>query len=309
MIYTSLDDFYLTEEQLESSPSRQDGISSGVEAQLRRYACDGIAQAVVLMGLPQPVACTAQVLLHRFYCKRSLAHTDVKVAAMAAFWLACKLEEVIEIDSPTKLRLRDVLMTFHRIFRRRDGKSLELLDPFSRLYDQLKAEVVRGERYMLHAFGFIVHVEHPHRFVLTFGQLLGLDRSVLQEGWNLANDSLRTTLCVRFRAEVVACGVLFLASRRLKIPMPEHPPWWEAFKVSEENLTAVVRALLEVHELPPAEYIVLRRDWTAKGLEGKLTTATHAQGTGAVAPAVEAPSQVPAKSDSKVGRCLLLSMS
>jgi hypothetical protein len=35
-----------------------------------------------------------------------------------------------------------------------------------------------------------------------------------QEAWNLANDSLHTTLCVRFNSEVVACGVVYAATRR-----------------------------------------------------------------------------------------------
>lgn len=33
----------------------------------------------------------------------------------------------------------------------------------------------------------------------------------------MANDSLRTTLCVRFRAEAVACGILFTAARKLQV--------------------------------------------------------------------------------------------
>ena len=131
-------------------------------------------------------------------------------------------------------------------------------------YDELKAEVVRGERHALRAFGFVVAVEHPHRFVLTFGQLLGLGREVLQEGWNMANDSLRATLCVRHRAEVVACAVLFLAARRRRVPMPEHPPWWGLFEVDEELLRGVCRELMELYELPRAEYVALGRDYTVE---------------------------------------------
>ena len=52
---------------------------------------------------------------------------------MAAFWLAAKLEEVIEIDSPTKLCLRDMLTVFYRIMRRREGRDLAVLDPYSRV--------------------------------------------------------------------------------------------------------------------------------------------------------------------------------
>lgn len=79
MIYTSLDNFYLTPEEVEASPSRADGVDAATEDQLRRFGCGMLQRAVVLLGLPQGVAVTAQVLLHRFYCRRSLKKFDVKV--------------------------------------------------------------------------------------------------------------------------------------------------------------------------------------------------------------------------------------
>lgn len=48
-------------------------------------------------------------------------------------------------------------------------------------------------------------------------QMLELPHDLSQEAWNIANDSLRTTLCVRYKAEVQACGIVFLAARRLKV--------------------------------------------------------------------------------------------
>jgi hypothetical protein len=41
---------------------------------------------------------------------------------------------------------------------------------------------------MLRAFGFVLHVEHPHKFVLSLLLLLGFDGPILQEAWNLTND-------------------------------------------------------------------------------------------------------------------------
>ena len=272
MIYTSLDDFYLSAAQLEASPSRLDGVSAELESQLRRYACDAIAEAVVQLHLPQSVACTAQVLLQRFYCKRSLTQFDVKILAIACFWLAAKLEEVIEIDSPNRVRLRYIIVVFYRVFRRSDGKYLDILEPGTQRYDALKTEVVRAERHILRAFGFIVNVEHPHRFVLVFGQLLGLTKEVLQEGWNLANDSLRTTLCVQHKAEVVACGLLFLATRRQGVPMPESPPWWQVFGVRQEQLLSVASTITALATLPKATYVLLTgRDFTSRAENGRAS--------------------------------------
>ena len=39
----------------------------------------------------------------------------------------------------------------------------------------LKQEAVQTERHMLRAFGFVVHVEHPHRFILNYCQMVLFD--------------------------------------------------------------------------------------------------------------------------------------
>ena len=76
---TLLDDFYLTPAALDASPSRVDGVSAAEEAALRAYGCGLVADGAVLLRAPQAAAATAQVLLHRFYCKESLARFSVKV--------------------------------------------------------------------------------------------------------------------------------------------------------------------------------------------------------------------------------------
>lgn len=89
------------------------------------------------------MAATAQVLFHRFYCKKSLRAFNVKVCAALCFllslpatalspslpqrvaaasvFLAAKLEEDVK-------KYRDVVNTFHRLERRREGKSLGFVD-------------------------------------------------------------------------------------------------------------------------------------------------------------------------------------
>jgi len=75
--------------------------------------------------------------------------------AVSMFWLACKLEEVIDIDDPNKSRLRDVLVMFYHVTRKvrygiPDGG---LLDIFS---------LVREERWctgLLDFFGAAMAVD------------------------------------------------------------------------------------------------------------------------------------------------------
>ncbi|RWW79380.1 hypothetical protein BHE74_00012344 [Ensete ventricosum] len=51
MIYTAIDTFYLTDEQLKNSPSRKDGIDEETETTLRIYGCDLIQESGILLKL------------------------------------------------------------------------------------------------------------------------------------------------------------------------------------------------------------------------------------------------------------------
>jgi hypothetical protein len=51
MIYTAIDNFYLTDEQLKNSPSRKDGIDEATEITLRIYGCDLIQESGILLRL------------------------------------------------------------------------------------------------------------------------------------------------------------------------------------------------------------------------------------------------------------------
>lgn len=78
-ILQQLDNFYLTDSDLEDTPSRRDGVDAETEKRLLFYGCQRIQRAVVLLRVPQVVAATAQTLLHRFYCKKSLCYWHIRV--------------------------------------------------------------------------------------------------------------------------------------------------------------------------------------------------------------------------------------
>nr|POF20562.1 isoform 2 of cyclin-l1-1 [Quercus suber] len=108
--------------------------------------------------------------------------------------------------------------------------------------------------------GFVCHVEHPHKFISNYLATLETPPELRQEAWNLANDSLRTTLCVRFKSEVVACGVVYAAARRFQVPLPENPPWWKVFDADKSGIDEVCRVLAELYSLPKAQYIPVCKD-------------------------------------------------
>lgn len=51
-----------------------------LETSQRFYGCDLITRAGILLRLPPVVYCTAQVLFHRFYCKKSMLKYNVRVS-------------------------------------------------------------------------------------------------------------------------------------------------------------------------------------------------------------------------------------
>jgi hypothetical protein len=55
-------------------------------------------------------------------------------------------------------------------------------------YQAAKDTVIRYERELLRAFGFIVHAEHPHNFVINYVHFLGGDNEFMQLAWNILND-------------------------------------------------------------------------------------------------------------------------
>jgi hypothetical protein len=97
-----LDSFYLTDDQLENSPSRQDGIDKDTEANLRMYGCEVIQEAGIMLSFDQVFMATGQVLLHRFYCKRSMKTFNVKVGVVCpcAVCSACQHPQSAQRDMP-----------------------------------------------------------------------------------------------------------------------------------------------------------------------------------------------------------------
>eukprot|EP00798_Chlamydomonas_sp_ICE-L_P010693 gene10693-12385_t len=255
MLTTILDNFYVTAEELDKSISRLDGIDKETETMLRLYGAELIQEAGIFLRCPQAVMATGQVLLQRFYVKKSFKDFNVKRLAAASTFIACKLEE-----SPR--RIRDIILVFDRLFKGQPegGPPPRVLEPGGREYNSAKDTIIRYERDMLRAFGFILHAEHPHKFVINYIHMLGGSNELIQLAWNVLNDSLRTTLCVRFKSEVVACGAIFYAARKLEVPLPDSVPWWEVFNCKTDQLVDVVITLHELYSHPKAQYIHVSKD-------------------------------------------------
>lgn len=57
-----------------------------------------------------------------------------------------------------------------------------------------------------------------------------------QMSWNFMNDSLRTDCFVRYQPETIACACIYLSARKLNIPLPRKPSWYELLGVEEDDI-------------------------------------------------------------------------
>jgi hypothetical protein len=66
MIYTTLDTFYVSHQQMLDSPSRRDGVDENVENLLRIYGCEIIQECGILLKLCVSLS-LSPIFLSRFF--------------------------------------------------------------------------------------------------------------------------------------------------------------------------------------------------------------------------------------------------
>ena len=219
-------------------------MSSATLHVIRYLATQRLQTAAVLLKLSQTAACTAQAILHRFCETQEIGENDVSAVARACLYLGAKIEE----DARP---LREIITVFDRIDKRRKGEPLELLDYSSDEYAALRHQTVELEREVLCELGFHLHCEreHPHKLAMSYLRVLELPQ-LMQAAWSCANDSLRTPCCVRYPANVVACGCIAFAARHAAVSLPDDPPWWHLFcdpETEESSLHGVLMELARLH--------------------------------------------------------------
>jgi len=253
MIHTStaVDNFYITHEESKNTPSRLKNVDEEVEFLQKVYGAALIRSACLLLRSPPSVVVTAQTLLQRFYCKKSLTEYDVKLVATASITLSCKLEE-------KDRKLRDVLNCVRRAVQRQENRPRSMLAINTPEYEEFKSDAQRMEMIMLREFGFFGHVSPPHPFAYALATHLELDDDIIRRAWALCNDSAMTMVCVRFKPAIIACGCIFLAAKEMSKELPNNPPWWRLVDgATKKVLETVAKSILALHQVKEIKYVDL----------------------------------------------------
>uniref|UniRef100_A0A182QAE6 Cyclin-like domain-containing protein n=1 Tax=Anopheles farauti TaxID=69004 RepID=A0A182QAE6_9DIPT len=241
-IVLTLENCLLPEAKLDQTPSQNDGLDRETETDLRILGCELIQTAGILLKLPQVAMATGQVLFQRFFYSKSFVRHSMEATAMSCICLASKIEEAPR-------RIRDVINVFHHIKQVRSQKPMipMILDQH---YINLKSQVIKAERRVLKELGFCVHVKHPHKLIVMYLKYLELEKhqNMMQMAWNFMNDSFRTDVFVRYQPETIACACIYLTARKHNIPLPNSPPWFVIFRVSEDDMLDVCYRIMSLYK-------------------------------------------------------------
>ncbi|XP_053679844.1 cyclin-L2-like [Anopheles nili] len=241
-IVLTLENCLLPETKLDVTPSQNDGLDRETETDLRILGCELIQTAGILLKLPQVAMATGQVLFQRFFYSKSFVRHSMEATAMSCICLASKIEEAPR-------RIRDVINVLHHIKQVRSQKPMVpmILDQH---YINLKSQVIKAERRVLKELGFCVHVKHPHKLIVMYLKYLELEKhqNMMQMAWNFMNDSFRTDVFVRYQPETIACACIYLTARKHNIPLPNSPPWFVIFRVSEDDMLDVCYRIMALYK-------------------------------------------------------------
>ncbi|XP_018045336.1 PREDICTED: uncharacterized protein LOC108685175 isoform X2 [Atta colombica] len=220
--------WYFTREQLANTPSRRCGIDADKELSYRQQAANFIQDMGQRLVVSQLCINTAIVYMHRFYVFHSLTHFHRNAIAVAAIFLAAKVEE-----QPRKLEhvIKMAHMCLHRDQPPPDIRSEQFLEQAQ--------DLVFNENVLLQTLGFDVAIDHPHTHVVRCCQLVKASKDLAQTSYFMASNSLHlTTMCLQYKPTVVACFCIHLACKWSNWEIPQSTEGRQWFWYVDRTVTA-----------------------------------------------------------------------
>eukprot|EP00013_Stygamoeba_regulata_P020884 CAMPEP_0177649410 /NCGR_PEP_ID=MMETSP0447-20121125/11369_1 /TAXON_ID=0 /ORGANISM="Stygamoeba regulata, Strain BSH-02190019" /LENGTH=467 /DNA_ID=CAMNT_0019152161 /DNA_START=276 /DNA_END=1679 /DNA_ORIENTATION=+ len=237
----------------------------------RRATCAFMQDVGRKLRLPQLTISTAIVFFHRFFRMHNYEDYDRYLVSLTALFLAGKVEE-----TPKKLQ-HIIEGTYPHIPKNKGRPPLSVSSPE---YQRLREDVLNCERVLLRTIGFDLTVDHPYCHLLNYVKSLEGSQKLAQTAWNFVNDSLRTTLCLEYPAQHIACASLYLACRYIKVQLPDgkdgKPPWWAVFDCDLPVIKEISNIILDLYDITPSG--------KKTNTNGSAATSTSGKPAGGTAP-------------------------
>ncbi|KAJ1730505.1 hypothetical protein LPJ61_002975, partial [Coemansia biformis] len=146
----------------------------------------------------QFVASTGCVLFHRFYMRQSLDVYHHYQIAGACVLLASKIEE-------NKRGFKEIALACSLVAAKGDAQDA------SRNQETWERLLPRQEIALLENCCFDLEITHPYRYIDLLAHEFAIPVFIAKAATAHVNDTLRSTVCLRFRPEITAAAALCLA--------------------------------------------------------------------------------------------------
>lgn len=226
VLFSTMEKFYFTTEQLENTPSTKDGIFIDDEIKYRVKIATFLQALGEKLKTPQLCINTAIVFVKRFFMYHSMKKCDKHKISLAALFLACKSENsLVKLEQMVHYYLKFVFP-----YKKYGVNSQE----FKEELESLKF----NEFLILMTLGFQVVIEHPHLHIVKHASLISVSKDVIKLAYFTASKSLHlTSLCLQYTPKIVACFSIHLAALKFQVKIPDvenNQPW---FSLIEKNMT------------------------------------------------------------------------
>jgi len=224
-----------TKEEIENSPSRN-FMSLSKENDTRRIACkfiQNVARAPRI-NLSRSAITTAQILLHRYYMRKSFSDNNPWDVSIGALFLASKL--VSEYSSRISKYL---IHECARVAKKIHDPKYEL-NPSEKEYGYWKNNMYYYEMEILRILCYDLTFEEPFSYCANFCDKINASSEIRAVSCYLLDESfIRTTLCLQYPSKTIAAGALLLSLFQDKISETLKNVALKLFKENNINISSV----------------------------------------------------------------------
>lgn len=245
-------EWYFMKEELENSPSVRDGLTREEERRLRKKSCAFIREVGKKLNLPQLTIATATVFFHRYYTRHSFKNTNTSAndVSIACVFLAAKVHENVK-------KFKEVVRQAFTVL------CVPIPEADTEAFRDTKKRILGVEMDVLHANGFLLHIEHPYPMLVSTAKRIKERipsftdeemKQLIQTAWNFVNDGLHTTLCLQFKPNLISSATLHLASKFLKLNLAGRcgDSWLEILNANTKDIEEIANFILDYYDMDKA---------------------------------------------------------
>jgi len=214
-------------------------ISFEEELVQRAKAIHFIKNVCFKLGLGHHVLSAASILLHRYYVRRAIQDSQYQDIASACVFLARKLFESKDMCPIDKL-----VVTCAKVSMKNND-----YDVPQNIFDTWKRNIIHNEMEILKVVCYDLDIEIPTTYIQKYTNMLKTSKKLKKYIYCVINDCLTTTLCLRYKWNVIVAAALYVSSKMIGEQINCNiNKWWLLFSINENEMRNVIREILIIYQ-------------------------------------------------------------